>query len=156
MGDTTVHIAALPERVFAELTKGWEDAVPGEMKVGDQFAKPGESAIFTLTALEPPTRLGISWLYEGMTYIADYTVFPDAGGSLVRLEMDHGNVHNPLGLLFLRWARAEQKARCSPNSSESRGQTRVLTPNVVAASNVRSPSVVPMGQRLMNGAPISS
>jgi hypothetical protein len=100
MGDTTVKIAAPPERVFGELIKKWEEAVPGTMKAGDHFMIPGQNVVFTVNTLEPPTRFGLSWVYEKMTFIADYTVLPDAGGSLVRVEMDQRDVYNPLGLAF--------------------------------------------------------
>lgn len=101
MGETKVQIAAPPEDVFAALAKPFEDAAPGNMKVGDHFTVQGQNATFTLVALTPPSQLTISWLYEGMTFIAEYNVEPIGNGSMVRLEMSNRNVQSILGLLLI-------------------------------------------------------
>jgi Polyketide cyclase / dehydrase and lipid transport len=96
MKETAVHIAAPPDRVYAEMIKDWEAAEPGPMKVGDHFQVAGQGTTFTVTLLEPPTRFGLSWVSEGNSYTAEYTVLPDAGGTQVRLGIDARSVKSPL------------------------------------------------------------
>jgi Polyketide cyclase / dehydrase and lipid transport len=96
MRESTIHIDAPPDKVFAELIKEWEAADPGTMKVGDHFVVRGESVTFTVTLLEPGTRFGLSWMYDDNTYTTDYAVLPDGSGTQVRLQMDVRSIKRPL------------------------------------------------------------
>lgn len=96
MGESTIHIDAAPDKVFAEVTRMWEDVEPGPMKVGDHFVLQGQAVTFTVTLLERPTRFGLSWVKENFSYTAEYTLLPDAGGTQVRVEMDTRSVKSPL------------------------------------------------------------
>ncbi len=88
MGETTTHIDATPEQVFAHLTKAIDDIEPGPLRVGNQFRLNGQDPVFTVTVVEPPSRFGFSVLTGDVTSAVEYTILPDGAGSLVRAEMD--------------------------------------------------------------------
>lgn len=101
MGESVMRIEAPPEKVFDELTKAWEDAKPGPMKVGDNFLVAEQNATFTVTLLERPTRFGISWVKDDFSYTAEYTLLPETGGTKARVEMDTRSVKSPLTAWFV-------------------------------------------------------
>jgi hypothetical protein len=96
MGESVIRIEAPPDKVFANLTKAWEDVEPGPMKVGDHFVLPGQAAVFTVTLVERPTRFGLSWVKDDYSYTVEYTLLPDTGGTQVRVEMDTRSVKSPM------------------------------------------------------------
>ena len=96
MGESVIRIDAPPDKVFAELTKSWEEAKPGPMKRGDNFMIPGDATMFTITLLEPPTRFGISWVKDDYSYTAEYTLLPEGGATQARVEMDTRSVKSPI------------------------------------------------------------
>jgi hypothetical protein len=102
MGENKLHVDAPPEKVFAHLTKVWEDADPSPLKVGDHFTLAGKDGTFTVTLMEAPTRFAISALTKGnVTTTAEYTILPDGEGSMVRVEMDQRTPRTPgVGLLL--------------------------------------------------------
>lgn len=101
MSESTVYIAAPPEKVFEQLTKAIDEAEPGPLKVGNQFRIAGENAAFTVTLVEPPSRFGYSVLTGDVTTTAEYTVLPEGGGSQVRVEMHQDSPSSPLfGMLI--------------------------------------------------------
>jgi hypothetical protein len=99
MGETTTHINATPEQVYAHLTKPMDDIEPGPLKVGNAFRMTGQDYLFTVTKLEPPNRFAYSMQSIGsgdFSVITEYTILPESGGSQVRVEMDSSSASSPL------------------------------------------------------------